>query len=273
MENYENCRLSQLGDQSYYLEEVYFPQGVFYALYLGPGAIYAVVAPERCYMALYRAIRETLGVVSVFLYVAEEGHYDPRQESLQSPLSLEALMEEISECLNHSPRCFSEDRLSRLKDRLIEVDAYTRGHCRDAEGTLYLLRNGIFLPASETNSDRCFWLTLFGGCLGIHRFAIGKIFSGCVYLLTCGVFLVGWALDLLQLLMGIWKDKQGRMLLSPKNRVRKILCLFPGSLLSVLLISLYFRLCDVFLSGSTQRLTLDFEALNVIFNGLTANIL
>lgn len=42
-------------------------------------------------------------------------------------------------------------------------------------------------------------LLIFGGCLGLHRFYIGKIGSGILYLLTGGVCGIGVLLDLFTL--------------------------------------------------------------------------
>lgn len=40
-----------------------------------------------------------------------------------------------------------------------------------------------------------FWITLILGMFGIHRFAKGQIGMGILYLLTCGLFFIGWILD------------------------------------------------------------------------------
>ena len=50
---------------------------------------------------------------------------------------------------------------------------------------------------------------LFGG-FGAHRFYVGKGLSGLVYLFTGGGFIIGYIFDLICLLIGKFKDKQGR---------------------------------------------------------------
>ncbi|MBD3192887.1 MAG: NINE protein [Candidatus Heimdallarchaeota archaeon] len=40
-------------------------------------------------------------------------------------------------------------------------------------------------------------ITFFLGALGIHRFLKGYILSGIVWLLTGGLFLIGWLIDLI----------------------------------------------------------------------------
>ena len=44
-----------------------------------------------------------------------------------------------------------------------------------------------------------FFLWLFTGLFGGHRFYVGKNLSGIVYLFTCGLFFIGWALDFFKL--------------------------------------------------------------------------
>jgi len=40
-----------------------------------------------------------------------------------------------------------------------------------------------------------FYLTLFGGPFGVHKFYKKKIFMGILYFFTCGLFLFGWWID------------------------------------------------------------------------------
>lgn len=53
-------------------------------------------------------------------------------------------------------------------------------------------------PAAKKITDALlfFAITLFLGVLGIHRFAKGKVLSGLLWLFTCGLFGVGYVVDL-----------------------------------------------------------------------------
>ena len=39
-------------------------------------------------------------------------------------------------------------------------------------------------------------LWFFGGIIGLHKFYLGKIGWGILYMLTGGLFLIGWLIDL-----------------------------------------------------------------------------
>ena len=52
---------------------------------------------------------------------------------------------------------------------------------------------------------------LLGG-LGIHRFYVGKIGTGILYLLSAGLFGIGWVVDFIMILCGSFKDKDGALL-------------------------------------------------------------
>lgn len=52
-------------------------------------------------------------------------------------------------------------------------------------------------------------LCIFLGLGGVHRFYVGKVGTGILYLLTGGLFGIGWVIDIILIALGSFRDKYG----------------------------------------------------------------
>lgn len=62
---------------------------------------------------------------------------------------------------------------------------------------------------SEYSRGTVFLLCLFLGVIGVHRFYVGKTGTGILWLLTGGLCDIGWFFDLILIVFGGFRDKQG----------------------------------------------------------------
>ncbi len=67
--------------------------------------------------------------------------------------------------------------------------------------------------ASEKSRLVALLFAWFLGVFGIHRFYVGKVGSGIIWIITLGLFGVGTLVDLILIAMGKFKDKEGKPLL------------------------------------------------------------
>lgn len=69
--------------------------------------------------------------------------------------------------------------------------------------------SGVDAMTSPKNRWVALALCFFFGFLGVHRFYVGKIGTGILYLLTLGVGGIGWVIDFFTILFGGFRDKYG----------------------------------------------------------------
>lgn len=94
------------------------------------------------------------------------------------------------------------------------------GQISTQQGQPVLVQQGqpvqVFINQPAQKSPKNRWvalvLAIFGGYFGIHRFYVGKIGSGIIYLFTVGLFGVGWIVDIFCILCGSFADKKGDFL-------------------------------------------------------------
>jgi hypothetical protein len=61
------------------------------------------------------------------------------------------------------------------------------------------------------------WLAVFFGYFGLHRFYVGKVKSGLLWLFTFGLFGIGWIVDVFSIAFGKFTDKYGLLLNTEKG--------------------------------------------------------
>ena len=60
---------------------------------------------------------------------------------------------------------------------------------------------------SKKNKIVALLLCIFLGWMGVHRFYVGKVGTGILYLLTAGLFGIGWIVDIILIAVGSFKDQ------------------------------------------------------------------
>lgn len=62
------------------------------------------------------------------------------------------------------------------------------------------------MNTKNMNKGAYFAITFFLGFLGVHKFIDGKTGLGILYLLTCGLFGIGWLIDSIKALLLLFKN-------------------------------------------------------------------
>lgn len=66
---------------------------------------------------------------------------------------------------------------------------------------------------SEKDTIVALLLCLFLGGIGIHRFYVGKVGTGFLWMFTGGLFIIGGLVDFIVIASGNFKDVEGKKLI------------------------------------------------------------
>jgi TM2 domain-containing membrane protein YozV len=74
------------------------------------------------------------------------------------------------------------------------------------------MSQSTMLPVSPKSRTVAAVLAFFLGALGIHRFYVGKVGTGILQIVTAGGLGIWLLIDFIIILVGSFKDKEGRTL-------------------------------------------------------------
>lgn len=85
-----------------------------------------------------------------------------------------------------------------------------------------LVRARAIEQRSPHNRIVALLLCWFLGVFGVHRFYVGKVGTGLLMLFTGGGFGIWWIIDFIVLLLGRFKDSEGRVMGPPQLEYENI---------------------------------------------------
>ncbi len=71
------------------------------------------------------------------------------------------------------------------------------------------MSNQYVTQTSDKSRTVALLLAIFLGEFGAHRFYVGKIGTGILYLCTGGLCGIGWIIDIIKICLGSYKDNVG----------------------------------------------------------------
>lgn len=144
------------------------------------------------------------------------------------------IVEQIEDELSYSFEAFNYNLLKDLSATLI-LSPYVKSFAKtkekiktDASGKVFINKHGVWREASDLNTETLFLLTVFGGMFGFHLFYQKKRMKGILYLLTFGFCGTAWFFDCLEILLGIYKDAEGKYLVPLENKTAGIITFLFG---------------------------------------------
>ncbi len=149
----------------------------------------------------------------------EEVHADPEQITRKNRAQNEAMRVVSLDCEGMTGTV-------RARDLSTVYEVSTTGcSCPDFKKRglpckhMYLLDAALerTLVRSEKSKGTALILSILLGWAGVHRFYVGKAGTGILWFLTCGMFCVGWVVDICKIAGGKFTDGRGHIIDRPAS--------------------------------------------------------
>ena len=202
------------------LEEVYEKLNARAAAFQMPFEIKGGIAGQRIAF-----VKEPDLDIAIWLYVKDGNHIKIVPNLQQNQTSVNGIRVDKNSVLRKG-----------IKGAYVDIHVERGAYADKVADTVKKILNGeevedYVAPAAPVSaapeagdgvSDRSwkttFWLSFFLGCLGIHRYYVGKIGTGILYNLTFGLFGIGSLVDFIKICCGKFTDKQGNVIVKKKKQ-------------------------------------------------------
>ena len=155
----------------------------------------------------------------------------------------------LEELLNSGTYYFDETWISYLTDKML-FEGGKRGEIKqNSEGQSFIRKNGAWLPMSSESTEEVFYNTIKFDWFGWFQFHRGKKFVGVFYLLTLGLFGVGYFFDVLSFFTGSARDVDGFYYEPLKDKKRGLIFLGIALVVAIVLCIVYMTLFSLLNTG------------------------